>query len=384
VAADAQQHQLGTPSIIVVGNIVKSAGLLDALARRRARARDDGARPHHRGSRSGAGKTTVTLGLLAALKRRGIAVRAAKAGPDYIDPAFHAAATGARGFNLDTWAMPPRSSTACSAKPRGIANCWSIEGVMGLFDGVPGPRGAPERRRPRRPFGFPVLLVLDVSAQAQSAAAVVRASVRTIPTSVSRASCSTASAASAIACWWPMRSRSSASGRGRAAARRHHPSAGAAPRPRPGREHDDLPRRLDRLADWPNGTSTSTPSRALARRSGCTSRPQRGRAAAARTAHRARLGRGVYIRLCASARSLARPVPRYRPFRRSPTSRRRSCDVCWLPGGYPELHAGQLAAARRFQRGLARFAETQAGARRMRRLHGARRGIEDAEACATP
>ena len=56
--------------------------------------------------RSGAGKTTVTLGLLAALKRRGVAVRAAKAGPDYIDPAFHAAATGVRGFNLDTWAMP--------------------------------------------------------------------------------------------------------------------------------------------------------------------------------------------------------------------------------------------------------------------------------------
>ena len=52
---------------------------------------------------SGAGKTTVTLGILAALKRRGIAVRAAKAGPDYIDPAFHAAATGAQVSRLKPW-----------------------------------------------------------------------------------------------------------------------------------------------------------------------------------------------------------------------------------------------------------------------------------------
>ena len=56
--------------------------------------------------RSGAGKTTVTLGLLAALVARGVAVRAAKIGPDYIDTAFHAAATGRPGLNLDSWAMP--------------------------------------------------------------------------------------------------------------------------------------------------------------------------------------------------------------------------------------------------------------------------------------
>ncbi len=57
--------------------------------------------------RSGSGKTTLTLGLLAALKRQGVKVRAAKSGPDYIDPAFHEAATGAPSLNLDSWAMPP-------------------------------------------------------------------------------------------------------------------------------------------------------------------------------------------------------------------------------------------------------------------------------------
>ena len=57
--------------------------------------------------RSSSGKTLVTLGLLAALARRGVPVRAAKSGPDYIDPEFHAAATGHKGINLDTWAMPP-------------------------------------------------------------------------------------------------------------------------------------------------------------------------------------------------------------------------------------------------------------------------------------
>ena len=124
---------------------------------------------------SGAGKTTVTLAILAALNRRGIAVRAAKAGPDYIDPAFHAAAIGRPSVNLDTWAMPDALLDALAAQTADSADIFVIEGVMGLFDGAAGTtgrRGATADLAAH--FGLPVVLVLDVSRQAQSAAAMVR------------------------------------------------------------------------------------------------------------------------------------------------------------------------------------------------------------------
>src|SRR5215813_10805639 len=124
--------------------------------------------------RSGGGKTTVTLGLLAALRRRGVAVHAAKAGPDYIDPAFHAAATGAASQNLDSWAMRPELLDALIADAARDAELVVIEGAMGLFDGVraePGRSGAAADLAAR--WRLPVLLVLDVAGQSQSAAAVV-------------------------------------------------------------------------------------------------------------------------------------------------------------------------------------------------------------------
>src|SRR5262249_20132841 len=133
-------------------------------------------------ARSGAGKTTVTLGLLAALRRRGVAVRAAKSGPDYIDPAFHAAASGARGVNLDTWAMPPVLIAALAADATRDGELMVIEGAMGLFDGVPGEAGRSGAAADLAArFGIPVLLVLDVTGQSQSAAAVVAGFARFDP-----------------------------------------------------------------------------------------------------------------------------------------------------------------------------------------------------------
>ena len=84
---------------------------------------------------SGTGKTTVTLGLLAALRARGIAVQPFKSGPDYIDPAFHTAAAGRTSVNIDSWAMTPARLTGLVATAQG-ADLVIAEGSMGLFDGV--------------------------------------------------------------------------------------------------------------------------------------------------------------------------------------------------------------------------------------------------------
>jgi cobyrinic acid a,c-diamide synthase len=118
---------------------------------------------------SGSGKTTVTLGLLRALKNAGHNVASAKAGPDYIDPQFHAAATGLPCVNLDLWAM---GAAACHAHfEQTQADITIIEGVMGLFDG---PDGAPGSTADlATELDLPVLLVIDCAHQAQSIEALV-------------------------------------------------------------------------------------------------------------------------------------------------------------------------------------------------------------------
>jgi cobyrinic acid a,c-diamide synthase len=117
---------------------------------------------------SGCGKTTITLGILRALRKQGISVRSAKSGPDYIDPRFHEAASGKTCVNLDAWAMPAdRIRTLAEGDTPLI-----IEGAMGLFDGAP-PRGKGATADLARILGLPVVLVLDVSSQSQSAAAVM-------------------------------------------------------------------------------------------------------------------------------------------------------------------------------------------------------------------
>jgi cobyrinic acid a,c-diamide synthase len=124
---------------------------------------------------SGSGKTAITLSLLALLKQRGIAVSSAKVGPDYIDPAFHQAATGRPCFNLDSWAMRPATLRGLLAEAAADAALTVIEGVMGLFDGAEiGPGGADgSTAELARMFDLPVVLVMNVKGQGATAGAVL-------------------------------------------------------------------------------------------------------------------------------------------------------------------------------------------------------------------
>src|SRR6202012_5961553 len=122
---------------------------------------------------SGAGKTTLTLALARAYRERGLAVQCFKSGPDYIDPAFHAAATGRASVNIDSWAMTRDTIDRLTARA-GDADLVLVEGSLGLFDGVatPGRCGTGASADLAEMMGWPVLLVLDPSGQAQTAAAV--------------------------------------------------------------------------------------------------------------------------------------------------------------------------------------------------------------------
>jgi cobyrinic acid a,c-diamide synthase len=120
---------------------------------------------------SGAGKTTLALGILRALHRRGTRVGSFKVGPDYIDPAFHAAATGRASHNLDLWAM--RFETLAGLLEESGRGCDLLlgEGVMGLFDGASDGTGSTADVAAL--FGLPVVLVIDVSGMGASVAALV-------------------------------------------------------------------------------------------------------------------------------------------------------------------------------------------------------------------
>jgi cobyrinic acid a,c-diamide synthase len=121
---------------------------------------------------SDSGKTVATLGLLRALAHAGVSVSGAKAGPDYIDPAFHAAACGRPSFNLDVWAMRDETLAAVLALCARDAQLVLCEGVMGLFDGAKGGAGSTADLAART--GWPAVLVVDVAGQGASAAALVQ------------------------------------------------------------------------------------------------------------------------------------------------------------------------------------------------------------------
>ncbi len=119
---------------------------------------------------SGSGKTTLTLGLIRALRNRGLRVGSAKVGPDFIDPAFHAVAGGRRSATLDLWGMRERTLRSELAAVAAESDIVLIEGVMGLFDGAR--EGVGSSAHLAKVFDLPIVLVLDVSAQATTAAAV--------------------------------------------------------------------------------------------------------------------------------------------------------------------------------------------------------------------
>ncbi len=306
---------------------------------------------------SGSGKTTLTLGLLRAMARKGIAVSGAKSGPDYIDPRFHEAACGQPCPNLDAWAMAPARLRALAAGGDGLL---MIEGAMGLFDGAP-PAGKGATADLARLLGLPVVLVVDCTHMAQSVAALVAGFAR-----------------------HDAQVRITGLVLNKIGSPRHEemlrraleplglPVLGALHRQdgltHPSRhlglvqagEHADLQAYLDRAAD---AVEAATDIAALADLASPLPGPLPGPApesspSIAPPAQRIAIARDqafafAYPHLLADWRAAGAEIAFFSPLADQPPP---PCDLVFLPGGYPELHAERLAAARRFRDGMQRAA----------------------------
>jgi cobyrinic acid a,c-diamide synthase len=338
--------------------------------------------------RSGSGKTMVTLGLLRAFSRRGLAVQPFKCGPDYIDPAFHEAACERPSYNLDSWAMRKETALALLNEADG-ANFMVAEALMGLFDGVatPGQWGNGASADIAVLAGLPVVLVLDISGQSQTAAAVARGFAGLRP-GVEIAGVILNRAGS------PRHERLARAGFDEIGMR----VFGAIPRNQaimlPERhlglvqagEIAGLSACLDALADVAETyldieallkTPSSCPSprgekgplnypptpiegpqpalSPLGERAGV-------RGALPPPGQRIALAQDaafsfVYPHILKGWRDAGAEILPFSPLAdEAPPA---SADVAWLPGGYPELHAGRLASAANFIAGMRSFAETR-------------------------
>lgn len=316
--------------------------------------------------RSGGGKTTLTLAIMAALRARGVEVGGAKTGPDYIDPAFHEAATGRPGLNLDSWTMPPALLDTVMERAQQTADMVVVEASMGLFDGLDTPdgaRGAPSDIAAR--FDLPVVLVLDVSGQGQSAAATALGFARLDP-GVRVAGVILNRVGSA-------RHRAMAT---RAIEAIGLPVLGAfmrnpdlrMPERHLGlvqaREHDGLAALLAQLATQAERDLDLDALLALA--AGRYRRPATPAIALPPPGQRIAVANDaafsfLYAHMVMGWHGMGAELRFFSPLAdEGPDD---GCDACWLPGGYPELHAGRLSAAMRFHAGLRQFART-------RRVHG--------------
>ena len=309
---------------------------------------------------SGTGKTTVMLGLLAALRARGLVVQPYKNGPDYIDPAFHRAASGRESFNLDSWAMPDVLLDGMLAAPE-PADLILAEGSMGLFDGVaaPGAAGIGATADLAQRMGWPVVLVIDASGQAQTAAAVAQGLAR-------------------------FRDGVTVAGviLNRIASPRHEalvrvgmaeaglPVLGVLPKraaiAMPERhlglvQAEEQPALAALIAEAAQLMREGVDLDALIAAAGSHARPAQGPRIAP-PGQRIALARDaafsfVYPHLLHGWRAAGAEVLPFSPLANDAPDP--GADVCWLPGGYPELHGATLAGADRFRSGLRSFAKTR-------------------------
>ncbi len=312
---------------------------------------------------SGTGKTTLTLGLLVALRERGLRVGALKAGPDYIDPAFHQAATGRPSFNLDSWAMGPDLLDGLAARAAEGADLLVCEALMGLFDGVAavGATGDGSTADLAARTGWPVLLVVNAKGQSQSAAALVkgfasyRADVRIGGVVLNNVGSPrhTALAGNAIeALGIPLLGALPRSP-GVALPERHLGLVQAG-------ETADLADRLAGLGrfvaehvDVDRVAALAVPSRAGLGSDAPAMPPLGQRIAIARDA----AFTFVYPHLIAGWRANGAELSFFSPLADEPPPA--DCDAVYLPGGYPELHAARLSAAARFRAGLVAAAQSK-------------------------
>jgi len=312
---------------------------------------------------SGAGKTTVTLALARAFKDRGLDVQCFKSGPDYIDPAFHAAASGRASVNVDSWAMPREQIERLVGRGRD-ADLVLAEGSMGLFDGVatPGRSGTGASADIAAMLGWPVLVVLDPAGQAQTAAAVA-AGLRDFREGVRIAGVVLNRVASARHEDLVRKSMASVGIAVLGALPRHAPIA--LPERHLGLlQAEEFSQLNELIAEAARFVSAHVDLDAMLRLAECewSATGNEGAPRVTPPGQRIALARDaafsfIYPHILEGWRAAGAEVLPFSPLADEPP--RADADLCWLPGGYPELHAGRIAANDRFKTALKSFAQAR-------------------------